>query len=317
MVVIPVKVCGDAWSNRQEVESLLCSALPQQEIVLDFLLEGASLVSIGLFDLLNTYCANTGRSKKSIKIINYPNLAEHTDYENLTNPYNHCLTIAKIYWQEPVPPESNAKKFAYFLGRRTIARSYILYDLYHNFENFFLLSSMKNRGHPPWIQAPMGINLEKTEHWMTNNEYEKFRAWYDCCPINSIDGHSVRDHYDPNQNIHTDLLQHYDKFCIELVTETYTIGNTFFPTEKTFRPLMAVRPILVYGPPNFLQRLRDMGFETWSSCWDESYDKLQGPARWQAIRQLFEHITVDQQVWDIANRNRQHLKTLVYDRKVF
>ena len=60
-----------------------------------------------------------------------------------------------------------------------------------------------------------------------------------------------------------------------------------------------------------------MGFETWSSCWDESYDKLQGPARWQAIRQLFEHITVDQQVWDIANRNRQHLKTLVYDRKVF
>jgi len=108
-------------------------------------------------------------------------------------------------------------------------------------------------------------------------------------------------------------LEHYDQFVTELVAETYTIGNTFFPTEKTLRPVMAARPILVYGPKYFLSRLRDLGFETYSTCWDESYDELEGPARWQAIKKLILQIEVTDVAWAIAYRNRQHLKRMIYD----
>jgi hypothetical protein len=313
MVVIPVRVCGDAWSNKAEVQAVLSQTPTNIEIHLDFHFEGISVQAIGLNKILDEYCAATGRPVDTIKFVNNPNHSEKTAYENITDSRNNCLDLAKSYWQSVPVPHSQAKTFAYFLGRRTIARSYILYDLYHSHADQFVLSKMKSRAPDPWIVAPEGVNLETVEGWMSAEEFTKFASWFNTCPVESIDGHSVRDHYDPKQNIHRDLLQHYHKFHIELVAETYTMGNTFFPTEKTFRPIMAARPILVYGPQHFLQRLRNMGFETWSSCWDESYDELEGPGRWQAIKKLLPTIQASDVAWAIAHRNRQHLKSLIYD----
>jgi hypothetical protein len=313
MIVIPVKVCGDAWSNAVETQKILQQTPREVDIHLDFCAEGISVQAIGLIKILDRYCASVGRSTNTIKIVNNPNTTEITAYQNITNTRNHCLDLAKSYWQSVPNPDNHAKTFAYFLGRRTIARSYILYDLYHSFNDQFVFSRMYTRAPAPWITPPEGINLETVTDWMSVTEFEKFLTWFDTCPIESIDKHFVKDHYDPQQNIHRDLLKHYYKFQIELVTETYTIGDTFFPTEKTFRPMMAARPILVYGPKNFLKRLQHMGFETYSSCWDESYDQLEGPDRWQAIKRLIPTIQLSNLCWDIAYRNRQHLKKLVYD----
>lgn len=313
MTVIPVRVCGDAWSNPEQVQTALYETPTQIQISLDFYAEGASVAAIGLLKVLDDYCAATGRSAESIKIINNPNTTEITPYANVTGTRNHCLDLAKSYWQTVSRPVAEAKPFAYFMGRRTIARSFILYDLYHNFNDQFVFSSMSTRMPDPWVVAPAGINLEQTADWMDADEFEKFSVWFSNCPVKSIDGHAVRDHYDPAQNIHKDLLEHYHKFQVELVAETYTLGDTFFPTEKTFRPVMAGRPVIVYGPRNFLQRLRNMGFETWSSCWDESYDGLEGPSRWQAIKQLLPTIKINHASMAIADRNRQHLERLVHD----
>jgi hypothetical protein len=112
------------------------------------------------------------------------------------------------------------------------------------------------------------------------------------------------------------LLQHYHNFAVEIVCETYTLGNTFFPTEKTIRPLMAAKPILVYGPRYFLARLRELGFRTYNEIWDESYDLYQGPERWHLMRKSMnrllecgrvEQIAVLTQAHEIAMFNRQHL----------
>jgi hypothetical protein len=313
MVVIPIRVCGDAWSNIAEVQTILNQTPKSTHIHLDFYAEGVSVQAIGLTKILDDYCTFTGRSADTIKIINNPNVVEATNYENVTGTRNHCLNMVKDYWQSAPVPDPESKLFAYFMGRSTIARSYILYDLYHNFADQFVFSRMNNLAPEPWIVAPHGINLETVEEWMSTTEFEKFLTWFKLCPVKSIDGHSVRDHYDPKQNIHQDLLQHYYQFQIELVAETYTIGETFFPTEKTFRPIMAARPILMYGPRHFLRRLQELGFETWSSCWDESYDQLEGPDRWQAIKKLLPTIKLSDVACAIAYRNRQHLKRLVYD----
>jgi hypothetical protein len=315
MIVIPVRVCGDAWSNPEQVQNSLYQVPGHVDINLDFCSEGVSVVAIGLKQILDDYCKAAERSAETIRIINNPNTTEITGYNNITGKRNHCLDLVKSYWQSvPVPDPAN-RIFGYFMGRRTIARSYILYDLYHSFNDQFVFSRMSTRIPDPWITAPAGINLEKTSDWMTKLEFEKFLSWSDACPVQSIDGHAVRDHYDPAQNIHKDLLQHYSKFHVELIAETYTIGDTFFPTEKTFRPIMASRPVIVYGPRNFLQRLRHMGFETWADCWDESYDLLEGPSRWQAIKKLLPTIKINDVSCAIAYRNRQHLKKLVYDSK--
>jgi hypothetical protein len=53
---------------------------------------------------------------------------------------------------------------------------------------------------------------------------------------------------------------------------------------------MAAKPFLVYGPKNFLARLQDLGFKTYNNYWDESYDKLEGPQRWQAMQLVIDDI---------------------------
>jgi hypothetical protein len=69
------------------------------------------------------------------------------------------------------------------------------------------------------------------------------------------------------------------------------MGNTFFPTEKTIRPITAAKPMLVYGPQYFLARLKTLGVQTYSSLWDESYDLCQGAERWHMIQQVMQSIS--------------------------
>jgi hypothetical protein len=117
-----------------------------------------------------------------------------------------------------------------------------------------------------------------------------------------------------------DILPFYSKFDIELVSESYTRGNTFFPTEKTIRPIAAAKPVLIYGPKKFLQRLKCLGFETYHSVWDESYDQLEGPDRWLALQHVIDSMLsmsesdrfqLLEKARLIAMQNRQHLASMI------
>ena len=76
---------------------------------------------------------------------------------------------------------------------------------------------------------------------------------------------------------------------------------------------MAEKPILVYGPRNFLARLRDLyGFRTYSDHWDESYDDLEGAARWRAMWRAMQDISSEilDGVCEIARYNRSILEEM-------
>ena len=47
-----------------------------------------------------------------------------------------------------------------------------------------------------------------------------------------------------------------------------------FLTEKTFKPIRAGHPFIVVGNDSLLHLLHLLGFETYSQCWDESYDNV-------------------------------------------
>jgi hypothetical protein len=190
-----------------------------------------------------------------------------------------------------------------------MSRAKILYDLWHEFNDQCLLSSLKNTEVDPWIIPSQGINLERLEDWVSDQEL--FKKWFASCPVKSVDDHSIRDQYVTNPQTNSDILNFYNQFAVELVSETYTLGDTFFPTEKTVRPLMAAKPIIVYGPKNYLKRLKDLGFDTYHQCWNESYDQLEGPERWAAIKQLLPTVTLSDVAMDIALHNRQHLANLI------
>jgi hypothetical protein len=80
---------------------------------------------------------------------------------------------------------------------------------------------------------------------------------------------------------HNNIYSEYYNFLVEIVCETYYTGRTFFPTEKTWRPMILETPFIVQGPQWFLHRLRDLGFQTFSRWWGEGYSE--DPADYQPV----------------------------------
>ena len=62
-----------------------------------------------------------------------------------------------------------------------------------------------------------------------------------------------------------------------------------FVTEKTFKPIAAQHPLIVYGTPGTLAYLHELGFETFDHVIDESYDHVTDPAaRLEAIKKILD-----------------------------
>jgi hypothetical protein len=57
-----------------------------------------------------------------------------------------------------------------------------------------------------------------------------------------------------------------------LVTETVASGRRHHLTEKTFKPIAMGMPFVIVSTCGSLKYLRQYGFETFGSIWDESYD---------------------------------------------
>jgi hypothetical protein len=73
----------------------------------------------------------------------------------------------------------------------------------------------------------------------------------------------------------TDFL--YNDTLVSVVTETnfytgfgYEVGR--FLSEKTFKPIAKCHPFIIVSVPNMLEKLRELGYKTFSPYIDESYD---------------------------------------------
>ena len=91
----------------------------------------------------------------------------------------------------------------------------------------------------------------------------------------------------------------YSRTWFSILVETLGYGNTFLAAEKVGKCLFARRLFVHFGAPYFLHYLRSMGFETFDSILDESYDlQLTDILRW---RSAFE------QVRYLSTQNPQHI----------
>jgi hypothetical protein len=64
----------------------------------------------------------------------------------------------------------------------------------------------------------------------------------------------------------------YNRCRYSIITETLGTGDGFFMSEKTGKAVYARRIFLLFSNCNFLSRFRALGFETFGSVIDESYD---------------------------------------------
>jgi len=121
-------------------------------------------------------------------------------------------------------------------------------------------------------------------------------------------------------------LDFYNQTAYSIVLETHSFENlygeneTYFMTEKICKPILAKRMFLVVGVTNYLQNLRNLGFKTFDSIIDESYDKVIDLNKRQEyiIQEMKKLVSIDQDVIlqkiePIVQHNYYHLMKLYYD----
>jgi hypothetical protein len=329
---VAVEFDGDCWNNPEQFQQKLTNHPLGEPLMLDMRSEGPSLELLGVTTVINDWLKNRQQAPDTVQITRWSNPVEFVPYRRVKcNKISHFFYMTRDYWQHAEPTLEQQlqyqQPFGLFIGRLTMSRAAILYNLMPagtgSVESQIFASLMKHVQPFPWTMPSSGRhNLDTISEWLPLNKQVDMFNWFNRSPISSVDSKSVRDQFvTPNSYIdtNTSLLEHYHRFAVEIVCETYTLGNTFFPTEKTIRPLMAAKPILVYGPRYYLARLRGLGFRTYNEIWDESYDLYQGPERWNLMRKsmnrLLECGRSDQQAvlsraHEIAVYNRQHLSKI-------
>lgn len=308
--MIPVVAAGDHWLNAQDFQDLML-AVPQTEpAVLDLRGEGPSLHALGVVGLCADICRKLGRDMTKVQVMNWSNAVETVPfYRRNKFVMSHFTWMSERYMPADLVTSEHGQPFGMFVGRPTVPRLLLIRHLWHR-ENA-VLSLMDGA---VWPRHDQGICAEIHQDWST--DVAELRDWYEQQHIGSLDGSCIRDQYTEGHNTNRSLLAHYDRFHIEVVAETYLLGDTFMPTEKTFRPMSAGKAMIVMGPKGFLGRLRDLGYRTWNEFWDETYDDLEGPSRLRRILEVIDDVAAraDEIVPDlltIARHNRNNLLRLI------
>jgi hypothetical protein len=114
------------------------------------------------------------------------------------------------------------------------------------------------------------------------NYNSKENSVFDIDDLSKLDGKGGTD---INKDAHT-------KTFVNIVTETHFIERSIFLTEKTFKPIYMCQPFIIFGSPNHLKKLKDLGFKTFDKWWDESYDQeLDFTKRLEKVIELMENIS--------------------------
>jgi hypothetical protein len=64
------------------------------------------------------------------------------------------------------------------------------------------------------------------------------------------------------------------RYLIDVAIETNTLSDSYWTTEKVYRPMASGKPFIVYGGCGLLRYLHSQGFKTFSPWINESYDDI-------------------------------------------
>lgn len=108
----------------------------------------------------------------------------------------------------------------------------------------------------------------------------------------------------------------YNQTAYTVVTETNYDDNYVFFTEKIVKPILARRLFLVLGGRYYLRTLQELGFQTFSSIIDESYDNVEDyQQRAKLLGEQIEHLmdrdqhVVLDKIKPIVEHNYHHMMT--------
>jgi hypothetical protein len=324
--ILTLEIVGEYWHNKDALTSALAALPAGSDVIIDVNSEGPALAVFGVLDLLDEFPHKYSFTRWSnpIEQVKHPRVE--------CSARSHFFTMSWRYWIDELENDPADKIFGLFVGRPSVARNSIIYDACHYWPRNFLLSRMGTYINEPWREYvnPGIVLVEKLEDWGSPERCASLKHWTKTHRVPSLDNVHVKEYYEipeiSSAKCATSLLSFYNQFNIELICETYTQGVTFFPTEKTTRPIIGNKPFLAYGPVDYLKNMQKLGFQTFGHLWDEEYDQYEGHQRWQKMRTVIDTIcnldnesTADllKQCASITRHNRIRLREIINDYKKF
>lgn len=242
--------------------------------------EGICLHTAGFYNQLDYICNLFKFNKENIEIITCNAEESHPEYKITING-NHWINNCKIHFSNPIQKNNNLKHVGCFLGRANWHRLVIAAWLHNNPKALLTCHyDTTNAGHQ--------LNSGLTEiNFYAPDELVSVAEFLPNCPIVLDEGY-INPTIGPDK--HYIIIKQYSNIFLDLVNETYILGRSFFPTEKTLRPIIAKTPFITMGPTGHLGNLKRMGLRTFDQWWDESYDMYNNYERLKRIKVIVEDI---------------------------
>lgn len=286
MIEVKIKTSDSKiWESDQVLTDLIKASM-KGPVKINLLTEGPCCKTSGIDNLLNLIIDKFGFSPSQYTIETSNQIRssqfreKRTQFTELQFVQRKAKNIAKL-------PSTLEKKFGLFIGRSNWIRLSLASYINHHYNNISIITyhydpqsdyHMANFGleellNYSWNESDLVLNFLKKLPLK-----EKTLEYPICWNTEALE-----------------LDEYYQKLFCDVVCETYYSGNVFFMTEKTMRAIANRRPFLIQGPKFFLKNLKQLGFKTFDSWWDEGYDEDPWNYKHLSLRQNIDFIAQQSQ----------------------
>tara|TARA_E500000318_G_C3445427_1_gene166724 strand:- start:43 stop:612 length:570 start_codon:yes stop_codon:yes gene_type:complete len=178
--------------------------------------------------------------------------------------------------------------------------------------------------HHDLIQGGVGIDQSYIKYFANKQRIDQILQFLKGLPVDDVkEQHTVTElsDYTASKDTHFHSHELYSKIAVEIVNET-NLTKGLYINEKVVRPIAYYTPFVVMASKNYLKHLRILGFKTFDSVWDESYDEYVGKDRLEMIYQTINSIseisleTLHKKTYDICLYNKSYLHSCQWGDKV-
>ena len=302
--------------NLNDLVIEMCESMSQQQdIILDNEFEGPCLRSIGykqdinLLSLIEKCCQKFNYNKNKITYTTSNLIEDKNLLPNIVYNFKNGNGNLFFTFQNKIKNFDKDLKYHFgsFIQHSTYPRLFFGSLLHDRYRNQSLYSYRRDLSNPTHAS---NMDIEQFFfNFLDKKYFNQINKLIADLPIQVLSS-------DCNDHLANDLLDSYNKFFVDIVTETYFTGNLFFLSEKTARPLATKTPFLMFGAKNTLKHLQQLGFQTFNKFWSESYDGAEGALRCQMMSDIIEKIskmTVDQ----LKNLYNRMLPVLEHNYKLY
>lgn len=262
---------GVIWNIEQKIIEIIKNYQASGEVTITLCNEGPDSNILGLYKILDLICNEFQFDKTKITIQTGNLLEKHANYSieidrarKATEYDRGQNVIKKINFGHK--RKNITKHFGLFIGRSNWKRLYLSAIVYSQYQQK-TIQTFHYDSKSDFHKTHLG--LEKLLHIKGHSVIKVVESLLLNSPLTL---HSVTA-YPIISPENYNLIHEYNNFFVDIVCETFSTGNTFFPTEKIWRPILAKTPFMVQGPAGFLSNLKKLGFKTFDRWWDESYDE--------------------------------------------